>query len=161
MTVLCNNPSCFTVDSAKGVIRAKSSVDMIVSRTNLNVADASDRDRFRIAISEEGSRLVCMSLFVLTFAVIIMLIIIIFIFINVCSFCITVRLLLLQNLGLLLFVHQQVIGKKDVSALLVSGVPEPRSSSSDSDQFQSVRAPSSHTGAPSPTAHQPTTAYEG
>lgn len=44
---------------------------MIVSRTNLNVAEASDRDRFRVTISEEGSRLVCMSLFVLTVAVII------------------------------------------------------------------------------------------
>lgn len=54
-----------------------------------------------------------------------------------------------------------MLGKKDVSALLVSGVPDPRSSSSDSDQFQSVRAPSSHTGAPTPTAHHPITAYEG
>ncbi|KAK3851600.1 hypothetical protein Pcinc_041768 [Petrolisthes cinctipes] len=110
-SVLCNNPSCFTVDQPKGFIRAKNSVDMIVTRTNVNVAEASERDRFRIAISEDGSRL--------------------------------------------------VIGKKDVPAVLVKGVPEPRSSGSDSDQFQSVRAPSSHTGAPPSLTTHPITAYEG
>ncbi|XP_042238924.1 motile sperm domain-containing protein 1-like [Homarus americanus] len=92
-SVLCNNPSCFTVDSPKGFVRAKCSLDIIITRINLSLSDASDRDRFRIQISEDEKR--------------------------------------------------QVLGKKDVPAVLLSGTPEPRSGS-DSDQFESVRAPTHH-----------------
>nr|XP_053643694.1 motile sperm domain-containing protein 1-like [Cherax quadricarinatus] len=55
-SVLCNNPSCFTVDSPKGVVRAKCSLDIIITRINLSLSDASERDRFRILISEDGKR---------------------------------------------------------------------------------------------------------
>ncbi|XP_071520983.1 motile sperm domain-containing protein 1 isoform X2 [Panulirus ornatus] len=89
-SVLCNNPSCFTVDSPKGVVRAKCSLDIIITRTNLSLSDASERDRFRILISEDGKR--------------------------------------------------QVLGKKDVPAILLTGIPDPRSGS-ESDHFESVRAP--------------------
>ncbi|XP_045601564.1 motile sperm domain-containing protein 1 [Procambarus clarkii] len=89
-TVLCNNPSCFNVDSPKGIVRSKCSLDIIITRTNLSLSEASLRDKIRIQICEDGKK--------------------------------------------------KVLGKKDVPAVLLSDVPEPRSGT-DSDQFVSVHAP--------------------
>ncbi|XP_050732446.1 motile sperm domain-containing protein 1-like isoform X2 [Eriocheir sinensis] len=52
--VLCNNPLCFDIEPPNGVVYSKCSVDIIVTRTNLSLNEARERDTIRIAISEEG-----------------------------------------------------------------------------------------------------------
>lgn len=55
-TVLCNNPVCFDVEPSNGVVFAKCSVDIIVTRSNISLNDARERDCLRVVVSEEGTK---------------------------------------------------------------------------------------------------------
>ncbi|KAG0715140.1 Motile sperm domain-containing protein 1 [Chionoecetes opilio] len=55
-TVLSNNPICFDVEPANGVVYAKCSIDIVVTRSSLSLNDARQGDCMRVMIYEEGTK---------------------------------------------------------------------------------------------------------
>ena len=53
---MCNNQLCFDVEPSIGVVFAKCSVDIIVTRSNLSLTDAREKDCLRVMVYEEGTK---------------------------------------------------------------------------------------------------------